>query len=72
MLKKKKSYNDYDFLKMYEKNFGLAVKPQEEKKEKIDVSSEFKPTTGEENLSVFGNNEEFSVKPVYKYIGIAF
>ena len=42
------------------------------KKEKIDVSSEFKPTTGEENLSVFGNNEEFSVKPVYKYIGIAF
>ena len=66
-----KSYNDYDFLKMYEKNFGLAVKPQEEK-EKIDVSSEFKPTTGEENLSVFGNNEEFSVKPVYKYIGIAF
>ena len=66
-----KSYNDYDFLKMYEKNFGLAVKPQEEK-EKIDVSSEFKPTTGEENLSVFGNNEEFSVKPVYKFIGIAF
>ena len=64
--------SDEDFLKMYEKNFGIAVKPKEEKKEdNLDVSADFKPITGE-NISVFEEQANYTAIPSYKFIGIAF
>ena len=64
--------SDEDFLKMYEKNFGIAVRPKEEKKEdNLDVSADFKPITGE-NLSVFEEQANYTAIPSYKFIGIAF
>ena len=64
--------SDEEFLKMYEKNFGIAVKPKEEKVEdNIDVSNDFKPITGE-NISVFEDSTPYTTLPSYKLIGIAF
>ena len=61
-----------EFLEMYEKTFGIAVKKKEENTEKdIDVSKEFKPITGE-NVSVFENESKYATKPAYKLVGIAF
>ena len=64
--------SDEDFLKMYEKNFGIAVKPKEQKEDgNLDVSNDFKPITGE-NISVFEEQANYTVIPSYKFIGIAF
>ncbi len=62
---------DSKFLEMYEKNFGLAVKKQENT-DKTDISNEFKPVTTEKNISLFENVSQYATKPIYKYIGIAF
>ena len=64
--------SDEDFLKMYEKNFGIAVKPKEQKEDdNLYVSDDFKPITGE-NISVFEEQANYTVIPSYKFIGIAF
>ena len=64
--------SDEDFLKMYEKNFGIAVKPKEQKEDgNLDVSNDFKPITGE-NISVFEEQANYTAIPSYKFIGIAF
>ena len=64
--------SDEDFLKMYEKNFGIAIKPKEQKEDgNLDVSNDFKPITGE-NISVFEEQANYTVIPSYKFIGIAF
>ena len=64
--------SDEDFLKMYEKNFGIAIKPKEQKEDgNLDVSNDFKPITGE-NISVFEDQANYTVIPSYKFIGIAF
>ena len=53
ILENKANTSDEDFLKMYEKNFGIAVKPKEQKEDdNLYVSDDFKPITGE-NISVF-------------------
>lgn len=62
---------DSKFLEMYERNFGLAVKKQENT-DKTDISNEFKPVTTEKNISLFENVSQYATKPIYKYIGIAF
>ena len=64
--------SDEDFLKMYEKNFGIAVKPKEQKEDdNLYVSDDFKPITGE-NISVFEEQANYTAIPSYKFIGIAF
>ena len=64
--------SDEDFLKMYEKNFGIAVKPKEQKEDdNLYVSDDFKPITGE-NISVFEEQSNYTAIPSYKFIGIAF
>ena len=64
--------SDSEFLKMYEKNFGIAIKPKEEEKtDEMDVSKDFKPITGE-NISVFEEQNQYNAIPTYKFIGIAF
>lgn len=65
--------HDQRFLKMYEKNFGVAIKKKEEpENDELNVSSEFKPVLGEENVSMFEGQSKFATKPVYKFIGLAF
>ena len=65
--------HDQRFLKMYEKNFGIAIKKKEEpENDELNVSSEFKPVLGEENVSMFEGQSKFATKPVYKFIGLAF
>lgn len=69
------STND-NFMKMYEKTFGISAPKEETNKEKetnkeLNMSEEFKPVTGE-NISVFEKTEEIKTKPVYKIIGVAF
>ena len=59
--------SDTDFMKLYEKNFGLVVKKEKTEESVID---EFKPVSYE-NVSIFGKTPE-TQKPVYKYIGTAF
>ena len=72
ILENKINTSDEDFLKMYEKNFGIAVKPKEQKEDgNLDVSNDFKPITGE-NISVFEEQANYTVIPSYKFIGIAF
>ena len=57
---------------MYEKNFGIAVKPKEQKEDdNLYVSDDFKPITGE-NISVFEEQANYTAIPSYKFIGIAF
>ena len=65
---KEEKISDNDFLKLYEKNFGIAVKKEESINSAI---SEFKPVEYE-NVSMFTENSEVVRKPVYKYIGLAF
>ena len=63
---------DEDFLKMYEKNFGISAPKIEEESEedkKINGASEFNPAEGE-NVSLF--DEEEKEKPAYKIVGVAF
>ena len=69
----KKEKSDSRFLAMYERNFGLAVK-KPEKEEKNNISDELKPATNNttKNISLFENTSQYSNKPVYKYIGMAF
>ena len=65
--------HDQRFLKMYEKNFGIAIKKKGElENDELNVSSEFKPVLGEENVSMFEGQSKFATKPVYKFIGLAF
>ena len=65
--------HDQRFLKMYEKNFGVAIKKKEKpENDELNVSSEFKPVLGEENVSMFEGQSKFATKPVYKFIGLAF
>lgn len=60
------------FLAMYEKNFGVAVKKQEEpEKDELNVSEDLQPITKADNVSMFEEQEEIA-KPAYKFIGIAF
>ena len=71
--KNEKVKSDEEFMDMYEKTFGLAVKKKEEPEEdNLNVSNEFKPITKQDNVSVFEDETKYSAKPVYKYIGIAF
>lgn len=65
---KEEKISDNDFMKLYEKNFGIAVKKEESINSAI---SEFKPVEYE-NVSMFTENSEAVRKPVYKYIGLAF
>ena len=65
--------SDSKFLEMYEKNFGIAVKKQEEpENSNLNVTQELKPITSEDNISVFENESKYATKPAYKFIGIAF
>ena len=66
--KSKIQISDNDFMKLYEKNFGIAVKKDDGADNAI---SEFKPVSYE-NVSMFNSNEICANKPVYKYIGLAF
>ena len=71
--KKEEPQSETDFLNMYEKMFGTAVKKQEEDRQAgEDVSKEFKPITKADNVSVFEESSKYTLKPAYKYIGIAF
>lgn len=63
--------SDSSFLEMYEKMFGSAVKKKEPEDES-NVSKEFKAITKEDNISVFEGESKYSLKPAYKFIGIAF
>lgn len=64
--------DDEKFLAMYEKNFGVAIKKQEEpEKDEMNASEELKAISKEDNVSIFEKTEEVA-KPAYKYIGIAF
>ena len=72
ILENKADTSNEDFLKMYEKNFGIAVKPKEQKEDdNLYVSDDFKPITGE-NISVFEEQANYTAIPSYKFIGIAF
>ena len=72
ILENKANTSNEDFLKMYEKNFGIAVKPKEQKEDdNLYVSDDFKPITGE-NISVFEEQANYTAIPSYKFIGIAF
>ncbi len=64
--------NDEEFLQMYEKMFGTAIKKKDPEEEKNDVINDFKPITKADNISVFESESKYSLKPAYKYIGIAF
>ena len=69
--------SETDFLNMYEKMFGTAIKKKEDDEEKEEktnenVINEFKPITQNDNLSVFEETKECKIIPQYKYIGIAF
>lgn len=70
--KSEKINNDEEFLKMYENMFGTITKKKETIEETNDEVNEFKPITKLENISVFENESKYSLKPAYKYIGIAF
>ena len=71
--KREELKSDTEFMKMYEKTFGIAVNKKEENNEdKLNVSNEFKPITKQDNVSVFEDETKYSSKPVYKFIGIAF
>lgn len=70
--KNEKINNDEEFLKMYENMFGTITKKKETTEETNDEVNEFKPITKLENISVFENESKYSLKPAYKYIGIAF
>lgn len=66
------SKSEERFLAMYEKNFGVAVKKQEEpEKDELNVSEDLQPITKADNVSMFEEQEEMA-KPAYKFIGIAF
>ena len=63
---------DEDFLKMYEKTFGISapkIEQESEEDKRINGASEFNPATGD-NISLFEDEEK--VKPVYKIVGVAF
>ncbi len=65
--------SDPEFLEMYEKTFGIAIKKSDDKDDsKINISEEFKPITKHDNISVFEDETKYSTKPCYKFIGIAF
>ena len=64
--------NNEEFLQMYEKMFGTAIKKKDPEEEKNDVINDFKPITKADNISVFESESKYSLKPAYKYIGIAF
>lgn len=65
--------SDSEFMDMYEKNFGIAVKKKEENTEdNLNIAKEFKPITPQDNMSVFEEQSKYLTKPVYKFIGIAF
>ena len=66
-----KAEDDSKFLEMYEKMFGIAVKPKKPLDEN-DVTNEFTPIKKEDNFSVFEEGEKYKLKPTYKFIGIAF
>ena len=58
---------------MYEKMFGTVIKKEDSKEKGEDVSREFTPVTKNDNISVFEEEEEkYTPKLSYKYIGIAF
>ena len=66
--------SDPEFLDMYQKMFGSAVTKTETENEKNtnDISDDFKPITKSDNISVFEEDSKYSLKPAYKFIGIAF
>ncbi len=64
MAELKQEEQEQTFKEMYEKIFGKSIKENEE--EKPDAISE------ENLISVFDNDETYSVKKNYKFIGIAF
>ena len=64
MTELKQEEQEQNFKEMYEKIFGKSIKENEE--EKLDAISE------ENLISVFDNDETYSVKKNYKFIGIAF
>ena len=63
----KDEQKEQDFKEMYEKIFGKALNEYET--EKKELSDEI---TAENIISVFDNDEKYSVKKNYKFIGIAF
>jgi len=67
----KEPQTEEDFLNMYEKMFGTVIKKKEEESGE-DISKEFKPITKEDSISVFEESAKYTLKPAYKYIGIAF
>lgn len=65
--------SDPEFMEMYEKTFGIAIKKKENTEEdQLNVEKEFKPITVQDNVSVFEDETKYLSKPVYKFIGIAF
>ena len=70
--KSEKINDDSEFLEMYEKNFGIAIKPKVEEKDDLNVSKEFKPITEQDKISVFEDSTKYAVRPAYKFLGIAF
>lgn len=65
--------SDPEFLEMYEKTFGIAVKKKEEPEDfKLNASQQLKPITIDDNISVFENESKYATKPTYKFLGIAF
>ena len=76
----KDSNSDPEFLQMYEQMFGNAVKKQDSnitnteniQNDENDVSDEFNTIDKSEKISVFEEDAKYSLKPSYKYIGIAF
>ncbi len=64
--------DETQFMDMYEKMFGTAVKKNEVSEKVEDEVKEFQPITKNDNISVFEDNAEYKLQPEYKYIGIAF
>ena len=64
--------DETQFMDMYEKMFGTAVKKNEVSEKVEDEVKEFQPITKNDNISVFEDNTEYKLQPEYKYIGIAF
>ena len=63
----KNEEKEQNFKEMYEKIFGKTLK--EDETEEKEIPNEI---TAENIVSVFDNDEKYSVKKNYKFIGIAF
>ena len=60
------------YKKVFGKDLETETVKEEEKDESYDLTQDFEPITKETAVSVFETSEEYSEKPVYSFVGIAF